>query len=86
MGLLDALPKNPKISDLVTLLGELDNRITELETLSAEIVRERTARIEQLEHAIEQHQAGATERQRELDRVKSDTRRLRWTMSHGRRP
>lgn len=31
MGIIDALPKTPKIDDLVSLLGKLDERVVALE-------------------------------------------------------
>lgn len=93
MGLLDDLPKNPKIDDLVAVIGELsaavarnDTRITELETSATQAIAERTVRITELEHAIADHQAGAVKRQQELDRISADAQRLRWAIRAGRRP
>lgn len=75
MGLLDGLPKNPKISDLVTVLEAVEGRLVDLEE-----------RFGELDHFAEQHAAGATTRQREVAMVRAETRKLRAAMRTGRKP
>lgn len=97
---LPALPKNPKVDDLIPLLAALDTRITALEAYVArndsritalekrydQVVAERGERIATLESEMAHHQAGAAERQREVDQLRAGAGRLRWAMTHGRRP
>lgn len=68
MSLLDDLSKNPKLDDLVELIGRLEERIDELQL------------------AIADHQAGAQRRQQEMDKLKSDGERIRWSLRTGRKP
>lgn len=76
-----SLPKNPKIDDLVGVLINLEERIVALE---AYVVRNDN-RITALEgrqaadaHNLAEHQAGAVERQAEIND-------LRWAVTHGRK-
>lgn len=82
MSLLDLLPKNPKIDDLVALLGALDTRVTGLDMY----VLRNDERIKVLEEFMASHQAGATARQREVNRLTAENQRLRWALAHGRQP
>lgn len=75
------LPKNPKADDLVPILTDLEARIVALE---AYVVRNDN-RITALEgrqsadaHNLAEHQAGAVERQAEIND-------LRWAITHGRK-
>lgn len=63
-----------------------DARIAALETYAARIIEERTARIEQLEHVIAEHQAGAVHRQAELDQLRAQVERQAWRQRTGRKP
>lgn len=95
-----SLPKNPKVDDLVPLLAALDTRITALEAYVArndaritalekrydQVVAERGERIATLESEMAHHQAGASTRQREVSQLQAAAGRLRWAVTHGRRP
>jgi chromosome segregation ATPase len=74
-----------RITQLEAYVTRNDTRITNLEQAWAAIAAERTARIEELERQVAAHEAGAIERQREVDQIKRDTGRLRWAARTGRR-
>lgn len=100
MGLLDGLPKNPKADDLLPIFTALDgrvvaleayvlrndNRITALEKKYDAVVLERGNRIDELEQTVADHQAGAVKRQQEVDQLRAETGRVRWSLRTGRKP
>lgn len=94
------LPKNPKIDDLVTVIGKIDERIsaleayvtrndariTRLETYAAQVIAERGRQIDELQVAIHEHQEGAIRRQQEVNHIAAESRRMRWAIRHRRNP
>lgn len=100
MGLLDAVPKNPKVEDLLPVFDQLDRRvatleayvgrnderITQLETYAAQVIAERGRQIDALEQTVAEHQEGAVKRQQEVDQLRAETGRVRWSLRTGRRP
>lgn len=98
MGLIWNKPLTPNVlADAIEDVNDLtetntqaiarnDQRLTTLETYAAQIIQERTARIEQLEHTIAEHQAGAIQRQQELDQIKAQVERQAWRQRTGRKP
>lgn len=61
------LPKIPKITDLVDAVGVLDGRVSALELIAAS----NKARLDALGD-------GVSDRQREIDRLRSEVERERW--------
>lgn len=94
-----SLPKNPKVDDLIPLLSELDKRIVSLEAyvvrndqritaLEAKydgVVLSRGTQIAELQQTVADHQAGAVKRQSEVDQLRAETGRMRWSLKTGRR-
>lgn len=88
------MPKVPKVSDLLPQLTAFDERIsaleayvarndqriTNIEQWGARALAARDERIVELEHAIDEHQAGAVARQREVNRLKRDAEVTRWRL------
>lgn len=100
MSLLDGLPKNPKAEDLLPLFTKIDQRvtalesyvtsndarITNLENYAARVIAERGTQIDDLERTVAEHQAGAVKRQQEVDQLRAETGRMRWSLRTGRKP
>lgn len=72
MSVLPNLPANPTLMD----------RIEALEALVVGYEQ----RIATLEVAIGEHQSGAVERQRQIDRIEARERKTRWAARFGRTP
>jgi hypothetical protein len=85
MGLLDLLPKNPKIDDVVHLLAELDGRVINLE----QYVARNEARIKALEARYDAVVIAAGTRIANLEanvtRERRKTHQLEWLTKRGRR-
>jgi len=86
-------PKIIKVEDVVTAtdslaagLEALSARVAENRALIDTIVAAQQHQIDELEHFAAEHQAGAAERQRELDQLKAETERTRWSLRTGRKP
>ena len=84
------LPKVPKLDDVVAAVIKLDERVAVLEAYvsrnDARITVLESERIGPLEHDIAEHQAGAVQRERELDAVRETAARDRWLRTlRGRR-
>lgn len=78
------LPKNPKLDDLLAIIEELDEAVTTLEAY-VEHNTGRLAAIEELQHFAAEHQAGANQRQAEIDQLKAEINRQAWLARTGRK-
>lgn len=76
------LPKVPKIADLVQAVQELDTRLAAIEGYPQRNDARITAledKTQQTEHGLIEHQAGAIERLQEIERIRAQLERDRWT-------
>jgi hypothetical protein len=74
-------PKVPKLSDAIEAINALDARLAAIEPYPQRNEARITALEHQAagtEHGLEEHQAGAAERQREIDALKAQFERERW--------
>lgn len=76
-----AIPKIPKIDDLVTILVALEARLAAVEE-QATVINDQ--RIKTLERFMADHQAGATRRQTDINRLTADNEKLRHQLRTGR--
>lgn len=77
-----SLPTNPKLTDVVTALAVVDQRLAVLEEYvgrnDLRITTLEQGRIEHLEEFAAEHQAGADAREQELESVRQQLGRDRW--------
>lgn len=71
---------SPTVTSLAIDLAALTARVAALETKMAG----HEGRIKVLEGEMAAHQAGALERQAEVDRLQSENERIRWAARNGR--
>lgn len=86
---LPPLPKNPKVTDLIPMLEQLDARAAALETRLGKTEATATGnkeRLDALDDFRASHSAGAVRRQQEISHVHAENQRLRWAIAHGRKP
>lgn len=77
-------PKNIKLADVVDALDDLADQVAVNTARLDATIAERDATIAQLQHDLDEHRAGATERQAEIDRLRADLHRQAFAQRTGR--
>lgn len=75
--LTDALNQ---IAALQASMAALTKRVAAVESTADS----NKARLDALDHFKDSHSAGAVERQQEIDQLRAESQRVRWSVAHGR--
>lgn len=78
-------PKNIKLADVVDALDDLAEQVAANTRRLDAALADRDATITQLQEDLEEHRAGAAERQAEIDRLRADLHRQAFAQRTGRK-
>lgn len=78
-------PKVIKLTDVIDALDDLAEQVAANTTRIDTTIAERDATIAHLQHDLEEHKAGAVERQAEIDQLRAEVSRQAWAARTGRR-